>query len=63
MAYTWTGMKKLEWRDIQELHDRDELVGCYYLYPDNTEKVIEKGYDLKDVIRHCKNGGEIGYEI
>lgn len=63
MAYTWCGMKKMSWRDVLELHDREELVGCFLLYPDGTEAEIEDGYDFEEIIRHHQSGGEFGYEL
>ena len=62
MAYEWEGMEKITFEEAKALHERGELVGCYRLYPDNTESYIEEDYDFDDIVRHCEAGGEIGYE-
>ena len=62
MAYTWDGMEKLTWEEVKQRHYKGELVGCFKLYPDETEGMIEAGYDWQDIVNHYDNGGEFGYE-
>lgn len=62
MAYTWEGMEKLTWEEVKQLHYKGELVGCFKLYPDETEGMIESGYDWQDIVNHYDNGGEFGFE-
>ena len=63
MAYTFTGMKKMDWRDVEELHDKGELAGYYLLYQDDTEAQIERDYSWSDIVAHYESGGEFGYEL
>lgn len=62
MAYKWNGMQIIPWEKVKELHKKGELAGHYQLYPDNSEKQIEKGYEWQDIQRHHENGGEFGEE-
>lgn len=62
MAYTWEGMEKLSWEEVQKLHHDEELVGCFKLYDDDTEGMIEENYTWEDIEHHYNCGGEFGYE-
>ena len=63
MAYTWEGMRKISFNEVTRRHFSNELVGCFLLYDDDTESMIEPGYDLEDIVRHYIHGGEFGVEI
>lgn len=63
MAYNWPGMRKIPWDEVKELIKNNEIVGCFKLYEDGTEGMIESGYDLDDLYRHHDAGGEFGEEI
>lgn len=63
MGYNWPGMRKIPWEEVKELIKSNEIVGCFKLYDDKTEGMIEEGYDLDDIINHHENGGEFGEEI
>ena len=63
MAYKWLGMKKISWKEVQELHEKGELAGCYRLYDDDTEGQIEADYSWDEIIAHHEQGGEFGYEM
>lgn len=64
MAYTWAGMRKLTWKEVEELHKKGKLAGYYKLYEDGTEAVIDSNYDfIDDVLEHQERGGEFGEEI
>lgn len=63
MAYNWPGMRKILWDEVKELIKNNEIVGCFKLYDDKTETLIETDYDLDDLIAHHENGGEFGEEI
>lgn len=65
MAYTWLGMEKLTWEDVQELHKKGELFnGQYYkLYDDETESQIDEHCTWADILEHEQKGGEFGSEI
>ena len=63
MAYTWDGMKKVEWKEIVLKHKNGGgLAGYFYLYDDGTEAAIEEGYSWSDITKHHENGGEFGME-
>lgn len=62
MAYTWCGMRKVGWDEIQELHKNGSLAGLYKLYDDNTEAQIQNGYDWKELVQFYEAGGEFGEE-
>ena len=63
MAYTWTGMRKLSWEEVKEIHADGGLAGYFFLYPDGSENQIESGYDWKDIEAHHLTGGEFGDEL
>ena len=63
MAYTWNGMRKLSWKEVQKLHKEENLVNCFKLYDDNTEALIEKSYTWEEIEEHYNSGGEFGKEI
>lgn len=63
MEYKWLGMRTLKWEEVKELHENNELAGCYKLYPDGTEGQIDSGYDWKDIEHHYENGGGFGEEL
>ena len=46
MGYTWLGMRKLTWEEVLQRHEKGELAGCFRLYDDNSEAMIDRGYDL-----------------
>lgn len=62
MAYTWEGMERLTWEQVQEAHKNGELAGYFYLYDDGSEGEIPEDYKWEDVVYHYENGGEFGYE-
>ena len=43
MGYTWLGMRKLTWEEVLQRHEKDELAGCFRLYDDNSEAMIDRG--------------------
>lgn len=64
MGYTWLGMRKLIWEEVLQRHEKGELAGCFRLYDDNSEAMIDRGYDFAgDILVHHKKGGEFGKEI
>ncbi len=63
MAYKWLGMKVLAWEDVEEMHSKGELPGCYKLYLDGTESEIPKSYDWSELEHHHKDGGGFGREL
>ena len=64
MGYTWLGMQKLTWEEVLQRHEKGELAGCFRLYDDNSEAMIDRGYDFAgDILAHHKKGGEFGEEI
>lgn len=64
MGYTWLGMRKLTWEEVLQRHKKDELAGCFRLYDDNSEAMIDRGYDFAgDILTHHEKGGEFGEEI
>ena len=64
MAYTWLGMRKMDWEEVKEIHNGTGLAGYYKLYPDqNSESVIEPGYEWEDIEHHYLCGGEFGEEL
>lgn len=64
MAYTWDGMKKVEWKEIVLKHKNGGgLAGYFYLYDDGTEAAIEEGYSWSDIMKHHEDGGEFGREL
>ena len=59
MGYTWLGMRKLTWEEVLQRHEKGELAGCFRLYDDNSEAMIDRGYDFAgDILAHHKKGGE-----
>ena len=50
MGYTWLGMRKLTWEEVLQRHEKDELAGCFRLYDDNSEAMIEKGGEFGEEI-------------
>lgn len=61
MGYTWLGMRKLTWEEVLQRHENGELAGCFRLYDDNSEAMIDRGYDFAgDILAHHKKGGEFG---
>ena len=46
MGYTWLGMRKLTWEEVLQRHEKGELAGCFRLYDDNSEAMIDRGYDF-----------------
>ena len=63
MSYIWKGMKKLAWDEVKQLHKSGKLVGCFRLYNDDTEGMIESDYDfIDDILSHHEKGGEFGME-
>lgn len=63
MAHTWPGMEKLSWVKVIWLDKKGRLSGCFKLYPDGTEAMIEPGYTWKEILEHHRNGGEFGEEV
>lgn len=64
MAYTWDGMKKVEWEEVILKHENGGgLAGYFYLHDDGTEAVIEEGYSWSDIVKHHENGDEFGMEL
>lgn len=62
MGYTWKGMQKIDWEEVESRHENGELAGCFCLYGDGTESVIEEGYLWDNIVKHYENGGEFGRE-
>lgn len=60
--YTWPGMKKITWAEVNELAMKGKLVGCYLLYGDNTEGMITIHTNLEEIMKHYNDGGEFGIE-
>lgn len=56
-------MKKLSWTEVQELHSKNELAGCYKLYDDGTEVCIDRDYDWEEILGHYENYSEFGIEL
>ncbi len=55
MGYTWLGMRKLTWEEVLQRHEKGELAGCFRLYDDNSEAMIDRGYDFAgDILAHHK---------
>ena len=63
MFYKWLGMRVIPWDEVQVLHKKGELVGCYRLYPDNSEGQIDRGYSWDEMVKHHDNGGEFGGDL
>ena len=62
MAYTWEGMRKISWEQVIKYHRNGELVGCFRLYDDDTEGMIEPDYSWEEICKHHACGGEFGEE-
>lgn len=62
MAYSSKKVKKLNWDEVKVLIKTGSIVGCFKLYGDNTEALIEDDYDLDDLVKHHESGGEFGME-
>lgn len=60
--YAWDGMKALTIKQAEALLDKNALDGCFKLYADGTESVIEAGYSKEEIIRFLDAGGTIGVE-
>lgn len=52
MGYTWLGMRKLTWEEVLQRHEKGELAGCFRLYDDNSEAMIDRGYDFAGASWH-----------
>lgn len=64
MAYTWLGMRKMDWEEVKEVHNDTGLAGYYKLYPEeNSEAMIEHDYKWEDIEHHYSCGGEFGEEL
>ena len=63
MDYNKKGMRKLSFDDVKKRVARGEITGCYFLYSDGTESVIDEGNGWSEIMQHIDNGGEIGEEI
>lgn len=61
--YNWPGMRKIPWEEVKELIRSNQLTGCFRLYDDGTEGMIEDSWDLDDIYDHYNRGGEFGEEI
>jgi len=61
--YTWSGMKKLTWNEVEKRHQNNDLIGVYKLYPNNTESLIMNDYTWEEILNHVKHGGELGEEV
>lgn len=62
-SYKWLGIEVLTWEDVQKLHIKGKLSGCYKLYPDGTESEISESYDWSEIQQHHDNGGRFGQEL
>lgn len=60
--YTWPGMKKITWAEVNDLAMKGKLVGYYLLYADNSEGMITIHTSLEEIVKHYHNGGEFGIE-
>lgn len=47
----------------RRLRECEDITGCYLLYPDNTEALIEEGYDREQIKDSLKKGCLIGEEL
>lgn len=64
MAYTYSGMRMIDWGEVKRIHETTGLCGYYKLYPDkDIETMIEEDYEWSDVESHHDCGGEFGEEI
>lgn len=62
MAYTCEGMNVLTTAQVGARFANDGLVGCYKLYPDNTESAIEVPITLEEVMNDLDKGIKFGEE-
>lgn len=63
MGYTWPGMKKLSWEEVQHIHKTTGLTGYFILYSDETESEIDADYKWSDIEDLYMKGAEFGYEL
>lgn len=63
MSYDKKGMRKLSYEEVKKRVEKEEIAGCYFLYSDGTESVIDEGNVWPEIKQHIDNGGEIGEEI
>lgn len=64
MGYTWEGMRKMSWEEVQAQHKEPlGLTGFFYLYDDNTEAEIPEDYAWEHIENHHNAGGEFGEEL
>lgn len=59
--YIYDNIYQLSYKEIITRHQKDTLIGCLKLYPDNTECYIEE-YAWEEIIEHIEKGGGVGYD-
>ncbi len=63
MAYTYNGIQRITFNEMQAIHLNESLVGYLKVYPDDTECYIDSDYSWDEIVKHIECGGEIGYEF
>lgn len=63
MSYDKKGMRKLSYEEVKKRVEKEEIAGCYFLYPDGTESVIDEGNVWPEIKQLIDNDVEIGEEI
>lgn len=63
MSYNWSGIQKVSFEEVANIHNVGTLCGYLKLFADNTECYLEEDYKWEDVVRHYECGGEFGFEI
>lgn len=61
-GYRWQGMTILTPAEVDILYKKGLLDGCFKLYPDQTESLID-GISLSEIKDHYDKGGEFGEEL
>lgn len=62
-GYTWKGMEKVPFQKVIEDFKNGIISFSYWLYPDDTEALIEEDkVTLKKIVDHYYYGGEFGNE-
>ena len=63
MSYTWPGMRKMTIQEVIDRFEAGELEGCFYLYDDETEAMIDGNATLEEISNQLARGVEIGEEV
>lgn len=56
-------MIEVSFDKVKKLHEKGELTGVFYMYPDGTEGQIDSNYKWEDIVRHYEAGGKFGEEL